>query len=190
MMSISRIVSRFGILSAVLIVTGCALNGPLEPEAIRAAMKATYQCHSSPIEKVGQGEQGVNKGCYFVLHSPETGRVLKNTPYLLQVHDPKSSGEAPAISLQGRTDGQGRSQFVSPPFDIDVNAVRFVEVVGSGNYRGNFTLVSRSGKPSSGAGYKLLACGKEVYKSRADYHGETVVYQTQDRCDFSMQLTR
>ncbi|WP_141111230.1 hypothetical protein [Chromobacterium haemolyticum] len=190
MINISKIVTYFGVLPAVLMATGCAVNKPLEPEAIRAAMKATYQCHSSPVDKAGQGEQSINKGCYFVLHSPETGRVLKNTPYLLQVHDPKSSGEAPAISLQGRTDNQGRSQFVSPPFDINMNAVRFVEVVGRGNYRGNFTLVSRSGKPSIGAGYKLLACGKEVYKSRADYHGETVVFQMQDRCDFSMQLTR
>lgn len=81
MINLSKIAVCFGVFPAVLIVVGCAVNRPLEPEAIRVAMKATYQCHSSPIEKVGQGEQGVNKGCYFVLHSPETGRVLKDTPY-------------------------------------------------------------------------------------------------------------
>ena len=174
----------------ILLIAGCASTSGLDEKAMLAqARKDTYQCHASPVEGMPETGNAKDNGCYFVLHSPETGKILSNAPYFLAVSDPKADPDAdPAVLLTGVTDKMGRSVFVRTPFVIESKNVRFIQLIGSGEYKYGFTMVTRRGEAIEGEKYSLVVCDKAVYRSNSDYHGETAIYQSDSKCSASLSM--
>jgi hypothetical protein len=159
---------------------------PLSPEAIRSSLKLNYQCHSEPVFAMHEEGDSKDAGCYFILHNPQTGEVMPRTRYLLEIrkpniYDPYSN---PEVSVTGTTDKLGRSQFVRVPFPIDTYGMRFVEIVGKGEFNAGFTADFNAGREgrrpqwSAAYNYRLSINGKAVYSSVTDLNGRTVVFES------------
>jgi hypothetical protein len=165
-----------------------AENPLFSQKPISKGVKETYKCHRQ-IES-GMQTEGDSKdaGCYFILHSPRTGKVLPRTRYLLDVRKPGVYDEdsPPEVTITGTTDKLGRSKFVRVPYPIDTYGMRFVEIVGKGEFKDGFASNLYAGQEEYHPpqwlvqyNYAMSLDDEPVYQSVTDLNGRTVVFASQ-----------
>lgn len=145
------------------------------------AIKRTYVCHDLPVK--GMKEQGrkYDKGCYFELINPETGKVLSETRYLLILNKSNGTNES-EIKFKGVTDKFGRSLFVHLPFSFDENEMLFVQIIGNGPKEESIRFISGNHPFFPGLEYIIKRCNKEDYHSFTDVKGNTVLVEYELDC--------
>lgn len=182
-----KIYLAVSILLMTNLVAGCAstIINDVPPSS-------SYACQ--PVQAKGSPVAGEGKyGCHFYLHHPETHQLLVNTAYRIDIYPAPANGSkppSPVLTLDGKTDADGRSGYVRAAFPLTPDKVKFVERIGSGPY----SITPRLIRPTDGLAmpdinYIVKWCGKP-YTGTTDEHGNGAAFNTPEPCAVSVNFYR